>query len=120
MPRLRRAGRTDPPSTRQPPGRAGPAAHDAAARGVTVATRGGAPARNGAGESARKNPGTGAKLGEVARGGTQNLVGALRTCMGTVGARTIKEMQLTELIIAPAIQHEGKIFQKAQRVGMGK
>jgi IMP dehydrogenase len=52
--------------------------------------------------------------------GTQNLVGALRTCMGTVGARNIKEMQLTELIIAPAIQHEGKIFQKAQRVGMGK
>lgn len=52
--------------------------------------------------------------------GTQNLVGALRTCMGTVGARNIKELQLTELIIAPAIQHEGKIFQKAQRVGMGK
>jgi len=52
--------------------------------------------------------------------GTQNLVGALRTCMGTVGAQTIKELQLTELIIAPAIQHEGKIFQKAQRVGMGK
>ena len=52
--------------------------------------------------------------------GTQNLVGALRTCMGTVGAQSIKELQLTELIIAPAIQHEGKIFQKAQRVGMGK
>jgi IMP dehydrogenase len=52
--------------------------------------------------------------------GTQNLVGALRTCMGTVGAANIKELQLTELIIAPAIQHEGKIFQKAQRVGMGK
>lgn len=52
--------------------------------------------------------------------GTQNLVGALRTCMGAVGAMTIKELQLTELIIAPAIQHEGKIFQKAQRVGMGK
>jgi IMP dehydrogenase len=52
--------------------------------------------------------------------GTQNLVGALRTCMGTVGAQNIKELQLTELIIAPAIQHEGKIFQKAQRVGMGK
>ncbi len=52
--------------------------------------------------------------------GTQNLVGALRTCMGTVGAMNIKELQQTELIIAPAIQHEGKIFQKAQRVGMGK
>ncbi|MBI3291908.1 MAG: GuaB3 family IMP dehydrogenase-related protein [Elusimicrobia bacterium] len=52
--------------------------------------------------------------------GTQNLVGALRTCMGSVGARTVKELQLAELIIAPAIQDEGKLFQKAQRVGMGK
>jgi len=52
--------------------------------------------------------------------GTMNLVGALRTCMGSVGARTIRELQLTELIIAPAIKTEGKIFQKAQRVGMGK
>jgi IMP dehydrogenase len=52
--------------------------------------------------------------------GTQNLVGALRTCMGTVGAMNIKELQQTEIIIAPAIQHEGKIFQKAQRIGMGK
>jgi IMP dehydrogenase len=52
--------------------------------------------------------------------GTMNLVGALKTCMGSVGARTIAEFQLTELIIAPAIKTEGKIFQKAQRVGMGK
>ncbi len=52
--------------------------------------------------------------------GTQNLVGALRTSMGSVGARDIKQMQLTELIIAPAIKSEGKIFQKAQRIGMGK
>lgn len=52
--------------------------------------------------------------------GTQNLVGALRTCMGTVGAASIKEMQLAELIIAPSIQTEGKLFQKSQRVGMGK
>ncbi|HLC42488.1 MAG TPA: GuaB3 family IMP dehydrogenase-related protein [Methylomirabilota bacterium] len=52
--------------------------------------------------------------------GTMNLVGAIRTCMGSVGARTIREFQLTELIIAPAIKTEGKIFQKAQRVGMGK
>ena len=42
----------------------------------------------------------------------KNLVGALRTCMGAVGAQTIKELQLTEIVIAPAIQHEGKIFQK--------
>src|SRR3990172_857873 len=52
--------------------------------------------------------------------GTMNLVGAIRTCMGSVGARTIREFQLTELIIAPAIKTEGKIFQKAQRVGLPK
>ncbi len=52
--------------------------------------------------------------------GTQNLVGALKTCMGLVGARTIKDLQLAELIIAPDIKTEGKLFQKAQRVGMGK
>ena len=52
--------------------------------------------------------------------GTQNLVGALRTSMGNVGARTINEMQSTEIIIAPAIITEGKLFQRAQRVGMGK
>jgi IMP dehydrogenase len=40
--------------------------------------------------------------------------------MGSVGASTIRELQLTEIIIAPAIKTEGKIFQKAQRVGMGK
>jgi IMP dehydrogenase len=50
--------------------------------------------------------------------GTMNLIGALRTCMGSVGARTIREFQLTELLIAPAIKTEGKVFQKAQRLGM--
>jgi IMP dehydrogenase len=52
--------------------------------------------------------------------GTQNLVGALRTCMGNLGARTVKELQVTEIVIAPAIKTEGKIFQSAQRIGMGK
>ena len=52
--------------------------------------------------------------------GTQNLVGALRTCMGNIGAKDLREMQLTELVIAPAIRTEGKLFQSAQRVGMGK
>ena len=52
--------------------------------------------------------------------GTQNLVGAVRTCMGNVGARNIKELQLTEIIIAPAIKTEGKLFQAAQKVGMMK
>lgn len=52
--------------------------------------------------------------------GSQNLVGALKTCMGSVGARTLREFQLVELVIAPAIKTEGKLFQKAQNVGMGK
>jgi len=52
--------------------------------------------------------------------GTQNLVGALRTCMGNVGAKNIKELQMTEIIIAPAIRTEGKLFQAAQKVGMMK
>jgi IMP dehydrogenase len=52
--------------------------------------------------------------------GTQNLVGALRTCMGNVGARSIRDMQKTEIIIAPAIKTEGKLFQAAQKVGMMK
>ncbi|HOG24377.1 MAG TPA: GuaB3 family IMP dehydrogenase-related protein, partial [Candidatus Omnitrophota bacterium] len=52
--------------------------------------------------------------------GTQNLVGALRTSMGNVGARNIREMQLTEIVIAPAIKTEGKLFQAAQKLGMCK
>ena len=52
--------------------------------------------------------------------GTQNLVGALRTCMGNVGTKDLREFQLTEIVIAPAIRTEGKLFQSAQRVGMGK
>jgi len=52
--------------------------------------------------------------------GSQNLVGALQTSMGSCGASNISEMQLTELIIAPSIQTEGKIFQQSQHVGMGK
>ncbi len=52
--------------------------------------------------------------------GSQNLVGALRTCMGSVGASTLREMQTTEIVIAPSIKTEGKLFQKAQRIGMGK
>jgi len=52
--------------------------------------------------------------------GSQNLVGALRTSMGSLGAANIREMQLARIIIAPSIQTEGKIFQTAQRVGMRK
>ena len=52
--------------------------------------------------------------------GTQNLVGALMTSMGNLGASNIKEMREVEIIIAPSIQTEGKVFQAAQRVGMRK
>ena len=52
--------------------------------------------------------------------GSQNLMGAIVTCMGSVGAKDIRELQQTEIIIAPAIQTEGKLFQRAQGVGMGK
>lgn len=52
--------------------------------------------------------------------GTQNLVGALQTSMGNLGASNIREMQLVDMIIAPSIQTEGKVYQSAQRVGMRK
>ena len=52
--------------------------------------------------------------------GSQNLMGALQTSMGNLGAKNIKEMHKVEIIIAPSIQTEGKLFQSVQRVGMGK
>jgi len=51
--------------------------------------------------------------------GSQNLVGAIHTCMGNVGAATIRDFQRTEIIIAPSIKSEGKLFQMVQSVGMG-
>lgn len=51
--------------------------------------------------------------------GSQNLVGAITTCMGNVGAANIPEFQDTEIIIAPSIKTEGKLFQTVQNVGMG-
>lgn len=52
--------------------------------------------------------------------GTHNLVGALKTSMGTLGAKNIKEMQQVEVVIAPSLLTEGKVYQKAQQLGMGK
>lgn len=46
--------------------------------------------------------------------GTENLVGALKTAMGMCGARTIREFQQTEMVIAPSIKTEGKIYQFEQ------
>lgn len=73
---------------------------------------------------ARIKTGTSGTLEEILIGpartddGTQNLLGAIRTCMGSVGAKNIFELQQVELIIAPAIRSEGKLMQRAQQVGM--
>lgn len=52
--------------------------------------------------------------------GSQNLVGALKTSMSTLGAANIAEMQAVEVVIAPSILTEGKVFQNAQNLGMGR
>ena len=52
--------------------------------------------------------------------GTFNLFGALATSMATTGYQTIKEFQKAELVIAPSIKTEGKIYQTQQHVGMGR
>ncbi len=52
--------------------------------------------------------------------GSQNLVGALKTSMATVGAANLAEMQQVEVVIAPSILSEGKVFQHAQHLGMGR
>ncbi len=70
--------------------------------------------------------GTSGTLKEILMGpakvddGSQNLLGALKTSMGSLGARNIAEMQDVEIIIAGSFQTEGKVFQVGQRVGMGK
>ena len=51
--------------------------------------------------------------------GSMNLVGALKSAMGVCGARTVREFQETEMVIAPSIKTEGKMQQREQRVGMG-
>jgi IMP dehydrogenase len=43
--------------------------------------------------------------------GTENLVGALKISMGMAGAQNIRDMHKAELLYAPAIKTEGKIFQ---------
>jgi IMP dehydrogenase len=51
--------------------------------------------------------------------GRLNLFGALRTSMATCGYETVKEFQKAEVMIAPALQTEGKQLQRSQQVGMG-
>lgn len=74
---------------------------------------------------ARVFAGQKASLQEIVTGpahendGTLNLFGGLRTSMATTGHETIKEFQKAEVMVAPALQSEGKVLQKAQGVGMG-
>ena len=51
--------------------------------------------------------------------GRRNLFGALRVSMATTGHANLKEFQKAEVMVAPALQTEGKQLQRAQRVGMG-
>ena len=44
--------------------------------------------------------------------------GGLRTSMATCGYKDIAEFNRAELMIAPALQSEGKQLQRAQGVGM--
>lgn len=67
-----------------------------------------------------------ATLGEILSGparvddGTQNLSGAVRSALGVCGARDIAEFHHVEMVIAPQIGTEGKVYQRAQHVGMGR
>ena len=51
--------------------------------------------------------------------GRRNLFGALRVSMATTGYADVKEFQKAEVMVAPAIQTEGKKLQQTQHVGMG-
>jgi IMP dehydrogenase len=74
----------------------------------------------------RINVGTTGTIREILTGparlddGTHNLLGALKTSMGTLGAKNLQEMQQVEVVIAPSLLTEGKVYQKAQQLGMGK
>ena len=52
--------------------------------------------------------------------GRMNLFGALRTSMATCGYETVKEFQKAEVMVAPALQTEGKGLQRSQGIGMGR
>jgi IMP dehydrogenase len=52
--------------------------------------------------------------------GRLNLFGALRTSMATCGYAGVKEFQKAEVMVAPALQTEGKALQRSQGIGMGR
>ena len=71
----------------------------------------------------RVNVGVHASLEQVLFGpshrtdGTHNLVGALQICMSMVGAQTIEEFhEKAELVVAPTIATEGKMFQRTGQI----
>ena len=51
--------------------------------------------------------------------GTFNLMGSLRTSMATCGYEDIPAFHKAEVMVAPALQSEGKQLQREQAVGMG-
>jgi IMP dehydrogenase len=51
--------------------------------------------------------------------GTFNLMGSLRTSMATCGYEDIASFHRAEVMVAPALQTEGKYLQRDQAVGMG-
>lgn len=76
---------------------------------------------------ARVEVGTVASMKEILLGpsksddGSQNLSGAIRTCMATVGAEQIRDLHDNiDVIIAPSLLTEGKVYQKVQSLGMYK
>ncbi|MBA2505902.1 MAG: GuaB3 family IMP dehydrogenase-related protein [Thermoleophilaceae bacterium] len=51
--------------------------------------------------------------------GTFNLMGSLRTSMATCGYEDIPSFHRAEVMVAPALQSEGKQLQREQAIGMG-
>ena len=51
--------------------------------------------------------------------GTFNLMGSLRTSMATCGYEDIPAFHRAEVMVAPALQSEGKQLQRDQAIGMG-
>ena len=51
--------------------------------------------------------------------GRRNIFGGLRASMATTGYANVKEFQKAEVMVAPALQSEGKGLQRSQGVGMG-
>jgi len=66
------------------------------------------------------SPATAIAVGRLGGVGVLNLFGALRSSMATCGYVDIKEFQKAEVMVAPALQTEGKSLQRSQGVGMGR